>query len=126
MEINKSISPRSNIALDTNIFIYAMQSSGEKGESARALFEKIAKEKPRVSISVLVFEDFLSGAELFTVIDITRAICRIAAKIRANHKSIRTTDAFHIACARASGARTFITADKRLPEKIEGVTVTVL
>ena len=37
MGIIKSISPRSNIALDTNIFIYAMQSSGEKGESARCL-----------------------------------------------------------------------------------------
>ena len=125
------------IALDTNIFILSYNKQTSKGESTQELLDKILKSGDQIFISVIVFEEFLvkiykQGLEknladyenfltaggLITVVDITRQIARMAAKIRADYPSVRAPDAIHIASAIESGAKIFYTTDKRLPKKI--------
>lgn len=134
-----------SIALDTNIFIYALSSSGGKGEKARSVLQAIKDLNPSVSISVLVFEeflvkvykenrqkdlsyfeDFLTGGGLIRVVDLDRAIARKAAFLRSKYKSLRAPDAIHLASAIEVGARIFITADRRLPQNIDKLKVKVL
>lgn len=133
------------IALDTNIFILAYNKRNNQGETARKLLDKLTKQGSQVFISVLVFEEFLvkiykqgleknladyenflTGAGVYTVVDVNRQIARFAAKIRADYPSVRASDAIHIASAIESGVKEFITTDRRLPRKIGKLTIQVL
>lgn len=132
------------IALDTNIFILAYNQKDTQGELARRLLDKVTKSGDQVFISVLVFEEFLvkiykqgleknladyenflTGAGIYTVIDVNRQIARLAAKIRAEY-GIKAPDALHLASAISTGANLFITADKKLPRKIGKLKVKIL
>lgn len=133
------------IALDTNIFIYALEDEGKLGNSARRLFTEIKRKKPQVFTSVLTIQEvfvgvykegledripnyleFILGAGLITVVDVNREIVILAAKIRAEHKTIRTPDAIQLATAIYAGAREFITADRRLPKRINKLNIKIL
>lgn len=141
----------SKIALDTNIFIYALEGKGELGNSARALFARIKRKNLQVFTSVLTIQEvfvgvykegledkipnyleFILGGGLITVVDVNREIAILAAKIRAEHKNmhniknIRTPDAIQLATAIYAGAREFITADRQLPKKIDGLNIKIL
>lgn len=130
------------IALDTNIFILAYNQTSPKGEKAQALLDKILHSGDQIFISVIVFEEFLvkiykQGLErnladyenfltaggIVIVVDVTRQIARVAAKIRADHPSVRAPDAIHIASALESGAKVFYTTDRRLPKKIDKLEI---
>jgi len=130
------------IALDTNIFILAYNQTSPKGEKAQALLDKILHSGDQIFISVIVFEEFLvkiykQGLErnladyenfltaggIVMVVDVTRQIARVAAKIRADHPSVRAPDAIHIASALESGAKVFYTTDRRLPKKIDKLEI---
>lgn len=132
------------IALDTNVFIYALDDNPQFGEAARNVFTKIKQRAPQTCTSVLTIEEvfvgvykygfedkiipyleFISGYGLITIIDVSRTIAMRAAKLRAEYK-LRTPDAIQIATGLAFGAKSFITADKRLPKKIESLTVSLL
>lgn len=134
-----------SLALDTNIFVYAYQKFGSRALASLQLLEKINDGGTRCFISVLVFEEFLvkiykekldkkvgayeeflTGEGTITVVDVDRAIARLAAKIRAEHPSLRAPDAIHLASAIQVGADTFITTDKRLPRKVGKLTVKIL
>lgn len=142
MEIEEYIRSSKSIALDTNIFIYAFNQKGSKGKTAKVILEKIKTQGPRVYISVLAFEefliriykqklekvidyyeDFLTAGGLITVVDINREISRKAAFLRAKYKTLRAPDAFHLASALESKASIFITADRRIPKRVEGLIV---
>jgi len=129
------------IAIDTNIFIYALEDEGKLGDLSRRIFESIKKEKPQVFTSVLTIEEimvgvyklgledkitayleFISGEGLITVVEVTRQIAMLSAKIRANYK-VRTPDAIQLATAILSSATEFITHDRKLPKKIEGLSI---
>lgn len=133
------------IALDTNIFIYALNTSANKSEKARLILQAIKEVNPATSISVLVFEeflvkvykdkmerdlayyeDFLTGGGMIRVVDLDRNIARKAALLRAKHESLRAPDAIHLASAIEAKARIFITADRRLPQNIDKLKVKVL
>lgn len=139
------LKPSDSIALDTNIFIYALDSSTEKGEKARLILQSIKELNPATCISVIVFEeflvkvykenlekdisffeDFLTGGGIIRVVDLDRAIARKAANLRSKYKSLRAPDAIHLASAIETKARIFITFDKRLPQNVEKLTVKVL
>ncbi len=130
------------IALDTNIFILAYNQTSPKGEKAQALLDKILHSGDQIFISVIVFEEFLvkiykQGLErnladyenfltaggIVMVVDVTRQIARVAAKIRADYPSVRAPDAIHIASALESGAKVFYTTDRRLPKKIDKLEI---
>lgn len=132
------------VALDTNIFVYAYQNK-PRSKDALQILEKIKSTGIRCFISVLVFEeflvgvykqkleksvssyeDFLTSSGLFTVVDMDRQIARTAAKLRAEHSSLRTPDAIHLASAISAGVNTFITTDRRIPKKIGKLIVKVL
>ena len=134
-----------NIALDTNIFIYAYQRNDTLGEKARKLLNELQQDKNQLSISVIVFEeflvmvykqkleknltsyeDFLTSGGSTMVIDFDRQIARTAAKLRAEHPSLRAPDAIHLASAIESKAKIFITTDRRLPKKIGKLEIRVM
>ncbi len=133
------------IALDTNIFVYAYERSDELGERARNLLQEIKHPPNKISLSVLVLEEFLvkiyknglqkelkqyegllTGGGLFTIVDIDRKVARTAAKLRAEYPSLRAPDALHLASAIEAGAKVFITTDKKLPRKVGNLTIKVL
>lgn len=129
------------IALDTNIFIYALK-DGYLSRGVNKLFTEITLKKPQVFISVIVIEEFfvrvykqkaekeipsllnfLTSNGSTTIVNTTVQIALVAAKIRASYPSLRAPDAIHLATAIQSGARLFITADRRLPKKIGELTI---
>lgn len=145
MGVVDSIKESSNIALDTNIFILALDKPGLIGDKARNLLDHIRIVNPRVSVSVLVLEEFFVKVykqkrekETAKVIDfiglggnanlvvINEQVAILSAKIRAEYGLRRAPDALHLASAIEAGARVFITTDRRLPRKIGKLTVKVL
>lgn len=133
------------IALDTNIFIIALDEENPKNKYARALLEKIKVNQTRVFISVIVLEEFfvkvyktkqqknidynlefISLNGLCTILDVNRQIALLAASLRAEYLSLRAPDAIHLATAIASGAKVFITTDRRIPKNVKGLKVIVL
>lgn len=132
------------IALDSNIFIRSLDDPGPLGEKSRTFLEKLRQTTSKVFISVMVLEeffvkvykqgkdkdlnsilDFITMAGLVRLVDVNRQIALLAAKIRADY-NIKAPDAIHLASAIESGAKVFITTDKRLPRKVDKLTIKVL
>lgn len=129
------------IALDTNVFVYALENQGKLGDGARDLLQRIKAEKPIVYTSVITIHEVLTGvykkgmAEkvpdyvlaitgdgLIRIVDFTQQIALTSAQIRAKY-GLKTPDAIQIASAISAGASTFFTGDKRIPRKIGKLTV---
>lgn len=144
MGIIDTVDSKTTLALDTNIFIYAYHKSDNQGDLAREFLARIKQGESQVFISVIVFEeflvkiykqklekniseyeDFITAGGLITVTNMDRQIARVAAKIRAEF-AIKAPDAIHLASAIESGAKVFITTDRRLPKKIGKLVVKVL
>ena len=119
-------------ALDTVTLIYYLERHPTYYAAARTLFEKIERGDISAVISALVFAELLVPAyragqpqlaENVThilshypnlrVIPLSSEIAVAAAQLRAEHQ-LRTPDAIHLATARHTGARGFITNDKEL------------
>ena len=132
------------IALDSNIFIRALDDPGPLGKKAVQLLEDIKQTTPRVLVSVMVLEeffvkvykqrrekdldvilDFILMGGLIQLVDINKKTALLAAKIRADY-NIKAPDALHLASAIEAGADTFITTDKKLPRKVGKLTIKVL
>lgn len=132
------------IALDSNIFIRALDDPGHLGEKSRTFLEKLRQVTSKVFISVMVLEeffvkvykqgkdkdvnsilDFITMGGLVQLVDVNRQIALLAAKIRADY-NIKAPDAIHLASAIEVGAKVFITTDRRLPKKIGKLKIEVL
>ncbi len=132
------------IALDSNIFIRALDDPGPLGEKSRTFLKDLRETTPTVFISVIILEEFFvkvykTGREkdldsildfillggLAQLVDVNKQIALLAARIRAQY-NIKAPDAIHLASAIESGAKVFITTDRRLPKKIGKLTVKVL
>lgn len=132
------------VGLDSNIFIRALDDPGLLGEKSRSLLEDFRQSFQKISISVIVLEEFfvrvykqkrekdlddilgfitLDG--LVQLVDVNEQIALLAAKIRADY-NIKAPDAIHLASAIEAGAKTFITTDKKLPRKVGKMKVKVL
>ena len=133
------------VALDSNIFIYALESNESQGLLSRKLLEDIKVNQREVTISVILVEElfvkiykegresqkdevlgFLSINGLTQVIDITQIIALKAAQIRAKYPKIKTPDAIHIACAIETKVKMFITTDRGLPKQIDSLKIVSL
>lgn len=140
MGLIDSIASSSILYLDTNILIRAFNNE----QASLKLLERINEINPKVIISTLVieeflvkvykeklekdiekYEDFITGGNSFIVIDFNRQIARKTAQLRAKF-NLRSPDAIHLATAICAGAKTFITADKRIPKKIEGLQIVII
>ncbi len=132
------------IALDSNIFIRALDDPGPLGEKSRTFLKDLRETTPTVFISVMILEEFFvkvykTGREkdldsildfiilggLAQLVDVNKQIALLAAKIRAQY-NIKAPDAIHLASAIESGAKVFITTDRRLPKKIGKLIVKIL
>lgn len=130
------------VALDTNIFISALNEKSPKNRQAREVLEQIKDKSDQVLVSVILIEEFfvrvyklkqeketdsnfefISLGGLCTIVDVDRNIALTAAKLRAHYPSLRAPDAIHLASAIESGAKIFITTDRRLPKKIGRLTI---
>lgn len=132
------------IALDSNIFIRALGDRGPLGKKAIQLLEDIKQTTTKVFVSVMVLEEFfvrvfkekkeknlayilnfitLDG--LVQLVDVNQQIALLAAEIRAKYH-IKAPDAIHLASAIISKADTFITTDRKIPRKVEGLKVVVI
>lgn len=131
-------------AIDTNIFIYALEDDGKLGEAARKLFKKVFEKKYQVFTSVLTIQEvlvavykarekekittyleFISANGLIIVVDMDREIAIKAAELRANY-NIKTADAIQLATALQAEATVFFTADKGLPQKVEDMDLHII
>lgn len=132
------------IALDSNIFIRALDDHGPLGEKSRTFLEELRHTTSKIYISVMVLEeffvkvykqkkekdlenilDFITLDGLAQLIEVNKNIALLAAKIRAQN-NIKAPDAIYLASAIEAGAGVFVTTDKRLPGKLGKLTVKVL
>lgn len=140
-----NISNLQKVALDTNIFICALNLKDLRQRAALSILEEIKIKKLKTSISVLVLEeffirihkqsrekeissllDFITIGGLVAILDVNKEIALLAAKLRAEYSSLRTPDTIHLASAISAGANIFITTDRKIPRKIDRLKAIVL
>lgn len=122
----------SRIYLDTNIWIYALEGFAPFTSALTALFTRIdAGELTAVTSELTLAEalvkplslnqphlqqlyvDTLQSSATLTMAPITREILIEAARLRANHASLKLADAVHVATSSAHHADVFVTSDAR-------------
>lgn len=127
----KKILKHARIALDTNLFIYALEGNKDF-PAATEIFRLLPKSNCEVYTSVIsVLEltvplyrvgeasrlpdylDFVSGQGRITIVNVDRAIALKAAELRAQY-NIRTPDAIQLAVAVNCRCDVFVTSDKLL------------
>ena len=132
------------VALDSNIFIRALDDLGALGDQSRVLLENLKQSQQSICISVMVLEeffvkvykqkrvedldsilDFITLGGLIKLVDVNKDIALLAAKIRAEYK-VKAPDAIHLASAIHAGAKRFVTTDRRIPSNIKSLKVIVL
>ena len=128
------------IALDSNVFIYALNAHPEFGQKAREVllsrYEKVACE--------LIFGEIFSSPKLeneslgnkvmsfledqrIDYVPITREVNLKAGQLRRKYKSLKMADALHLAAAILCGADIFITNDSSLAKlSLPGLKVNIL
>jgi len=132
------------IALDTVIFIYALEGNKEFGELAKSCLEAIEQGKCRGFASDLVLAELMVkplregkqeiaaeyAEELPSFPNLsfsspTRSTIITAAKLRAN-ASLKLIDALHLATAIEQKCQIFITNDTRLKHSIPNLNIWLL
>lgn len=127
----------SRVALDTNIFIYALENNREFAIVGK-LMTKLARSSVKIFTSVLSileatvplyklgdqrqvleYVQFVNGNGRITVAEVDQVIALKAAQLRAKHW-LTTPDAIHLATALINKAELFVTADSRLGGKKVG------
>lgn len=128
------------IALDTNIFIYALEGHPDF-PTATELFTHLPGRDCRVITSVITLAEaltplyrseryavidhylgFISGYGAIEVKPVDRSISVKAAELRARYQ-LKTPDAIHLATALMSGAEVFVTADRDFPKQVERLRI---
>lgn len=123
----------SQIYLDTNIFIYALEGIHPYAEELRVIFESIDSGSITAVTSELslaeclvkpfaddnmasqaIFNQTLSTSDTFQIIPISRQILVEAARLKATYSSLRLPDAIHLATADICQCTIFLTNDNRL------------
>jgi predicted nucleic acid-binding protein len=125
----------SRIFFDTNLFIYLLGDSGERGAAVGNLVERISERRDELITSTLTLAEVLvkplsvgdaAWADRYekllntpgvTLISFDRASARIYAQLRQD-KTLKPPDAIQLACAASVRCDLFITNDERLSRKI--------
>lgn len=138
------IIPSDSIFIDTNIFIYALEDEGRLGDLSRDFFKLVQAKSPRIYTSVITIQEtltgvykakqedrileyleFVSGGGSIAVLEITKQIALIAARIRAQF-NVSSPDALQIATAQDAKCNLFVTADRRLPPKADSLKIKLI
>lgn len=125
----------SKVFLDTNIFIYLIESRGSHGQKAAELLERMTVRRDTVYTSTLTlgevltlplhkgdvklaeqYERILNSPGVY-LLDFDRVAARIYARVRQD-KTIKAPDAMQLSIAAAAQCDLFVTNDDRLSRKI--------
>jgi predicted nucleic acid-binding protein len=120
------------VGLDTSIFIYHLEANPTYAALTKTVFEGVEVSKFQGITSVITlmeltvlpwrmgheniareYEALLVNFPNLCIVDIDRNVARLAAKLRADF-NILPADALQVAASLQSGARSFLTNDKRL------------
>ena len=125
----------SRIFFDTNLFIYLLEDTGERGKRVEAIVERISERRDHLLTSTLTLAEVLvkplavgdvAWADKYekllntpgvSLLPFDRGAARIYAGIRQD-KGVKPPDAIQLACAAHAGCDLFITNDERLSKKI--------
>ena len=112
---------------DTNLFIYLIEDSGERGRRVAELYERMRERGDALFTSALTLskvlvrpierrdeEAIIAGA---SVLPYETSATRHFTRIRTD-RSIQPPDAVQLACAASAGIDLFITNDDRLSRKV--------
>lgn len=132
------------IALDTNIFLYALRNKNDQEVRAHNIIGSLGKAGVKAYTSVLTIHELLTGLRkrglekkiseyleyvkaggLITLVEYNKQTALISALVRAKY-GLKTPDAIHIACALQVKAKKFITTDRRFPKVVENLQIEVL
>jgi predicted nucleic acid-binding protein len=124
----------SRIFFDTNLFIYLLEDSGERGSKVSGILERISSRRDELLISTLTLAEVLvkplSVGDMVwadryekllntpgvSLLAFDRASARIYAQLRQD-KTLRPPDAIQLSCAANAKCDLFITNDERLSRK---------
>lgn len=139
-----NLKSKQKIALDTNIFICALNPKDSRHKLCLKILEQIGQKDINAFISTMVLEeffvkiyklkklqeidyflDFITMRGLAVIMDVNKDIALSAAKIRAEF-NVEAPDAIHLASAVESGAKLFITTDRKLPRKVGKLTIKII
>jgi predicted nucleic acid-binding protein len=125
----------SRIFFDTNLFIYLLENSGERGSKVSGILERISGRRDELLTSTLTLAEVLvkplSVGDIVwadryekllntpgvSLLAFDRASARIYAQLRQD-KTLKPPDAIQLACAANAKCDLFITNDERLSRKI--------
>jgi predicted nucleic acid-binding protein len=125
----------SRIFFDTNLFIYLLEDSGERGSKVSGILERISGRRDELLTSTLTLAEVLvkplSVGDIVwadryekllytpgvSVLAFDRASARIYAQLRQD-KTLKPPDAIQLSCAASAKCDLFITNDERLSRKI--------
>jgi len=129
--------------LDTSIYIYYFEDNGLFADKVDGLFEKLIGSKTSILASVLLktellvkpmreknkelidkYSDLISYLPGLKFVDVSSEVAIKAARLRAEF-GVGMADALHLASAIVGGAKTFVTADRKL-KRVGGIEVVVL
>ena len=124
----------SRVFWDTNLFIYLIEATGERGIRTAAIAERMAERGDQLYTSVLTLGEILVKpiekrnvalqkeyeahlARHSTLIPFDQGVAKLYAEIRQD-RSIRPPDAIQLSCAASARVDLFITNDERLSKKV--------
>ena len=125
----EEIAQSARVYLDTNVLIYLTEGTVAQKAALRGLFLSFDARAARYFTSELAYTETLvhpirtGKAELIQAYEhlltqvvealpLTREVLCLAAKLRAQTPSQRTSDALHVATAIVAGANVFVTGDR--------------
>ena len=122
------------LAVDTALFIYLIEEHPRFLAPVRALFARADAGDIEIVTSALTllevlvvplragdqalaarYDALLTRSRGVHVVDLSRDQLRAAARLRAQHGSLRTPDALQLAAAMSRGCSAFVTNDRRMP-----------
>jgi len=125
----------SRIFFDTNLFIYLLEDTGERGARVSEILERLSERQDELLTSTLTLAEVLvkplaTGDEAWasryesllntpgvSLLPFDRSCARIYAQLRQD-KTVKPPDAVQLSCAAAARCDLFITNDERLSRKI--------
>jgi|SRR5690242_892547 len=125
----------SKVFFDTNLFIYLLEDSGDRGARVGDLVQRLSERKDELLTSTLTlaeilvkplslgdevwagrYEKLLNGPGI-SVLSFDRACARIYAQLRQD-RTLKAPDAIQLSCAASARCDLFISNDDRLSRKI--------
>jgi predicted nucleic acid-binding protein len=141
--IKEILSSYKKISLDTNLFIYAFEQHPQYGKTVKTILDMVEEGTIEAIASTITLTEILThpireGNEMLekryrllfthfpnlTVVPVDISVAEQAAYFRGRYR-FKTPDALIVASSIVSGAKLFITNDKRLEKIMEIQTITI-